>query len=65
MCGALLAGVWWIFPLLGFALCLGFMFLAFRSGCAGRGCMCMGNHRGITDDQGAQAGHGVSAKASR
>ncbi len=65
MCGAFLVGMWWIFPLVGFALCLGFMVLAFRSARRGRGCMCMGNHSSITDSPGGQAGHAASPEASR
>ncbi len=42
MCGALLGGIWWIFPLIGFVICAGFMLVMFLFARTGRGCMCMG-----------------------
>ena len=47
MCGPLLWGYWWIFPLVGFVMCIAFMLImAFRFGRAGGGCMGMcGGHR--------------------
>jgi hypothetical protein len=35
-------GLWWIFPLVGFVLCLTFVVMAVRFIATGRGCMCMG-----------------------
>ncbi len=53
MCAALLTGVWWVVPLIGFVLCLGFMLVAFRFARTGRGCTCMGGGpRGMVNDQG-------------
>lgn len=49
MCGPLLWGFWWIFPLVGFLICL---VMAFGFASAGRGFMCMGGHR---------AGHSTAA----
>ena len=43
MCGPFFWGFWWIFPLVGFLICLGFM--AFRLLSAGGGFVCMGSHR--------------------
>ncbi len=57
MCGALLGGVWWIFPLIGFVICAAFMFVAFRFCRTGPGCMCMGGSRNTTHD-GAQPASG-------
>lgn len=42
MCGPFFFGFWWIVPLIGFAICIGFM--ALRGLGAGRGFMCMGGH---------------------
>ena len=56
MCGPLFWGVWWIFPLVGFSVCLGFM--AFRFLGTGRGFMCTGDgHRSTPTDQVPQS-HG-------
>ncbi len=63
MCAALLTGAWWVFPLIGFVLCLGFMLVAFRFARTGRGCMCMGGPRGMVNDQG-QARPPVSSESS-
>jgi hypothetical protein len=49
MCGPLLWGFWWIFPLMGLLVCLGFLVMAFRSAKRGRGFGCMGGHRGNTE----------------
>jgi hypothetical protein len=35
---------WWIFPLVGFVMCLAFMFIVLRAIFTGRGGMCMGAH---------------------
>lgn len=64
MCGPLLGGFWWIFPLVGFLLCLGFMLTGFRSARTGRGCMCMGGHRGRPNDALAET-RGESGTPSR
>jgi hypothetical protein len=56
MCGPLFWGVWWIFPLIGFLICLGVM--AFRFLGAGRGFMCTGGgHHSAPTDQVPQS-HG-------
>ena len=52
MCGPLLWGFWWILPLVGMVMCLGFM--AFRLG-TGHGFMCMGGHPGTRKDQATEA----------
>ena len=48
MCGALLWGpvwgFWWIFPVLGFLMCLAMAFRFWRSGA---GCMGMGSQRAV------------------
>jgi hypothetical protein len=64
MCGAFLTGVWWVFPLIGFLLCLGFMVVAFRFARTGRGCLCMGGPRGNVGDQSGQVRAGVDTKTS-
>jgi uncharacterized membrane protein len=38
-------GAWWIFPGLGFLMCLVFMIMAFRVMTTGHGVMCMGRHQ--------------------
>ena len=43
MCGPLLWGFWWIFPVIGLAMCL--VMILFAS--TGRGCMCMGRHHAM------------------
>ncbi len=45
MCGAFLGGVWWVFPLIGFAICAGLMLVMFLFARPGRGWMCMGGSR--------------------
>lgn len=47
MCGPLLSAYWWIFPLMGFLMCLGFVVVAFRFASTGRGFMCMSGQRGM------------------
>ena len=47
----------WIFPLMGFVICLGFLFLVFRAARAGGGFGCMGGH--------GHAGSGESADLRR
>ena len=37
-------GFWWIFPLIGFAICLVFVMAMVRAMSGGRGFMCMGGH---------------------
>jgi hypothetical protein len=59
MCAAFLSGVWWVFPLIGFVICAGFMLVAFRYGRGGRGWMCMSGSRGATNDV-AQPAPGIS-----
>ncbi len=49
MCGAFLSGGWWVFPLIGFVICAGFMLVAFRFARTGRGCMCTGGSRNSTN----------------
>jgi hypothetical protein len=49
MCGPLVWGFWWIFPLMGFLMCLGFLVMALRFASKGRGFRCMGGHRGNTE----------------
>ena len=51
MCGPQVWGFGWMFPLVGLFVCLGIGLLAFRFVGAGRGCMCMGGHRGTRNDQ--------------
>ncbi len=55
MCGLFFWGLWWIFPLVGFLMCLGF--IAFRFLGDGRGFMCMGGHRPAQSGQRAES-HG-------
>lgn len=47
MCGPFFWSVWWIVPLIGFAVCIAFM--AFRA-VGGGGFMCMGGHRTTPND---------------
>ena len=47
-------GFWWILPLIGLAICLGFLVVAFRFVSTGRGFMCMGGHRGMETDEVAE-----------
>ncbi len=65
MCVALLAGVWWIVPLIGLVMCLGFMVMAFRFARRGNGGICCGVHRNVPDDQVARSGREVNPEASR
>jgi hypothetical protein len=44
-------GFWWIFPLIGFLVCLAFLVMAIRFMSAGRGFMCMGGHQGMGNDE--------------
>lgn len=53
MCGLLFFGFWWIFPLVAFVMCLGFMAFGFLR--TGRGLMCMGGHRDTPHDHVAGA----------
>jgi hypothetical protein len=53
MCGPFFFGFWWIVPLVGFLMCLGFM--AFRFLGTGGGLMCMGGHRSTPTDQPAES----------
>ncbi len=62
MCGAFLTGVWWVFPLIGFVICAGFMLVMFLFARTGRGCMSMCGSRHGTDDVG-QPADGASAAA--
>jgi hypothetical protein len=47
-------GFWWIFPLIGFLICVGFFVVAVRAMSAGRGFMCMGGHQATAPDQVAE-----------
>jgi uncharacterized membrane protein len=38
-------GFWWIFPLMGFLLCLAFAVMVFRFIATGRGFVCIGGHQ--------------------
>ena len=44
-------GFWWILPLVGLLICLGFLVLAFRLMSTGHGFMCMGGHRSMGSDE--------------
>jgi hypothetical protein len=44
-------GFWWIFPLIGFLVCLAFLVMAIRFMSTGRGFMCMGGHQGMGNDE--------------
>ncbi|HKW03273.1 MAG TPA: hypothetical protein VJN96_25840 [Vicinamibacterales bacterium] len=50
MCALLLPGVWWIFPLVGMLICLGFFLVMLRSWSTGHGCMGMHRHRATHDE---------------
>ncbi len=41
-----LGAFWWVVPLIGFLVCLAFMFIVCRSGRHGCGCMHMGGRDG-------------------
>jgi hypothetical protein len=60
MCGAfgpfLFGSYWWIFPLLGMLICLGFLIFLARFASTGRGCMWMGGHHGAPKHQVAEMG---------
>ena len=43
--GPAMPGLWWIFPLIGFVMCLAFLFVIFRFIMNGRGAMWMGRHQ--------------------
>lgn len=47
-------GFWWIFPLIGFFVCLAFLFMAFRFMSTGRGFMCMRGQRAMGSDDVAE-----------
>ena len=47
-------GFWWILPLLGLSICLGFLVVAFRFLSTGHGFMCMGGHRSMGNDEVAE-----------
>jgi hypothetical protein len=47
-------GFWWILPVIGLAISLGFLILAFGFIRAGRGFMCMGGHRSMASDEVAE-----------
>jgi len=51
MWGAAPFGAWWIFPGLGFLVCLAFLVMAFRAMATGHGLMCMGGHRHSGSDE--------------
>ena len=53
MCGPFFLGFWWIFPLVAFVMCLGFML--FRLLGPGHGFMCMGGHGTTRDEQVAES----------
>jgi uncharacterized membrane protein len=48
--GAPMWGFGWIFPLMGFAMCLFFVIMMVRAMSGGRGFMCMGGHGHATDE---------------
>ncbi len=58
MCGPLLWGFGWIFPVIGFLMCLGFLVMAFRFASTGSGFMCMGGHRGMSNGPDAKTSAG-------
>jgi hypothetical protein len=43
-------GVWWIFPVMGIVMCLGFALMAVRFLVSGGGMMCMGGHQPRGDE---------------
>lgn len=49
-----MSGFWWILPLIGLAICLGFFVMAFRFMSTGRGFLCMGGHRSMGSDEVAE-----------
>ena len=40
-------GFWWIFPLIGLAICVAFLVMVLRFIGTGRGFTCMGGHQGV------------------
>ena len=48
--GAPMWGFWWIFPLIGFTICLVFVIVMVRAMSGGRGFMCMGGHERGPDE---------------
>lgn len=51
MCGPFLFGsFWWIVPLVGMLMCLGFLIIASRFSTVVHGGMCMGGHRGTRNN---------------
>jgi hypothetical protein len=42
--GTPMSGFWWIFPLIGMAVCLAFLVMVFRFITTGHGLACMGGH---------------------
>ncbi len=52
---------WWIFPMIGLLICLGFLVMAFRFVGTGRGFMCMGGHRGMGNDEVAETRREINA----
>ena len=57
MCGPfLLASNWWIFPLVGMLIGLGFLIFLAHVASTGRGWMCMGGHHGVRKHQVAETG---------
>ncbi len=45
---------WWVFPLLGFLVCLGFLVMMIRAMRSGAGVMCMGRHQAPGVDETAE-----------
>jgi hypothetical protein len=43
-CGPSMWGFWWIFPVIGLAICLVFVMAMIRAMSRGSGFMCMGGH---------------------
>ncbi len=52
---------WWIFPVMGLLICLGFVVIAVRFASTGRGFMCMGGHRGMRNDEVAETRREIHA----
>jgi uncharacterized membrane protein len=48
--GSPMWGFWWIFPLIGFAVCLAFLVMLFRFITTGHGFACMSGHGGINKE---------------
>jgi uncharacterized membrane protein len=47
-------GFWWIFPLMGFVMCLIFVVGMIRMMAGGRGFACMGGHQAADSDETAR-----------